>query len=116
MPADPERDAAVYRVLQEALTNVVRHAAARRVEVGLGYRAGELTLVVRDDGRGLDDTAPGGGAAGRRGMMDRARALGGEVRWEGSPRGGTTVVARFPDRDRLRPTGAGPAAGRDLTD
>jgi signal transduction histidine kinase len=99
MPADRERDAAAYRILQEALTNVARHAAARRVEVVLCYRHGQLELRVSDDGAGLPDRAARAGTPmGLTGMQERARALSGEARWARGPEGGTTVTVRLPDR------------------
>jgi two-component system, NarL family, sensor histidine kinase UhpB len=99
MPLDHERDAAVYRILQEALTNVVRHAGARRVEVGLRHGHGQLELRVSDDGVGLSPGATlGGTPLGLTGMRERASALSGEVHWASGPAGGTTVTVRLPDR------------------
>ena len=99
MPRDHEREAVAYRILQEALTNVVRHAGARGVEVSLRHGHGQLELRVGDDGVGL---SPGNTLAGTpmglTGMQERARALGGEVQWARRPAGGTTVTVRLPDR------------------
>ncbi|GAA2407018.1 sensor histidine kinase [Actinomadura vinacea] len=85
-------DLAAYRILQESVTNVTRHAAARRVRVTLGYGAAELRVEVEDDGRG--GAAAGGG--GIRGMRERARALGGELAAGPDPDGGFRVRARLP--------------------
>jgi PAS domain S-box-containing protein len=93
------RDAAtaLYRICQEALTNVARHAAARRVLVTLSAGPDEVVLAVEDDGRGL---APGSedqpASLGLLGMRERALALGGEVAFEAAPGGGTRVRARLP--------------------
>jgi PAS domain S-box-containing protein len=88
---------ALFRILQEALTNVARHAQARHVVVELSREREAAALVVADDGRGLSD----GEAAGRRslgimGMRERAAALGGEIDISGGPGRGTTVRARIP--------------------
>ncbi|MFI0349759.1 sensor histidine kinase [Actinomadura sp. 9N407] len=86
-------DLAAFRILQESITNVTRHAAADRVELTIGYGTAELRLEVRDDGRG---TGSGGGGEGIRGMRERARALGGELAAGPVPGGGFRVRARLP--------------------
>ena len=86
----------VYRVLQEALTNVVRHAGARSVNVGLVRDQTVVELRVQDDGTGFE---PGdGGRLGLRGMRERAALLGGSVVVESQPGAGTTITAHFPVR------------------
>ena len=85
--------AAAYRIVQEALTNVLRHAAASRAVVVLDREPGALTLTVDDDGRGAGDAEPGGGLLGMRG---RAELLGGRVEVEAAPLGGMRVAARLP--------------------
>jgi signal transduction histidine kinase len=83
----------IYRVLQEALTNVRRHARAREVRVNLSVRDGAARLFVEDDGDG-PGSAPGG--LGRRGMEERARMFGGSLEF-GSAKGGASFVsALFP--------------------
>ena len=88
----------VYRILQEALTNVARHARARAVEVELSHSGGTLQLVVRDDGVGFDAAGALGGAPGLglHGMRERVALLGGSVEIESSPGHGTVVRARIP--------------------
>lgn len=93
-PLPPGVDLAAYRVAQEAVTNVVRHSGARRAEVLVEHRPGELVVTVDDDGRG-DATALTEGN-GIRGMRERTAALGGDVRLERSPLGGLRVVACLP--------------------
>jgi PAS domain S-box-containing protein len=87
---------ALYRICQEALTNVSRHARASRVVVSLAAEAAGLVLRVEDDGRGFDAAAPGPEALGLLGMTERATLLGGEVGFSRRPEGGTVVTARVP--------------------
>ncbi|HEV2769225.1 MAG TPA: HAMP domain-containing sensor histidine kinase [Solirubrobacteraceae bacterium] len=88
---------AVYRVAQEALTNVARHARADTVEVGLRRLDGHLRLTVRDDGRGLDGASvPASG--GLRGMRERALLVGGALSIEPASAGGTQVRLDVPLR------------------
>ncbi|MCO1660213.1 sensor histidine kinase [Pseudonocardia humida] len=89
----PPVDAAAYRVLQEALTNVVRHSGARRARVRARLRGGELHLTVVDDGRGASESAPVAGH-GLTGMGERVRLLGGVLRTRSGP--GFAVHARIP--------------------
>ncbi len=89
-----------YRIVQEALTNTLKHAAAAGATVVLGYRAGALELEVRDDGRG----SPAGLAAGQGlvGMRQRAALLGGQLTAGPGPGGGFQVTAHLPvDGERL---------------
>ncbi len=89
----PEIENAAYRVTQEALNNVVRHAEARRVDLVAACDGRTLRLRVSDDGRGLDGTPSGG--FGLLGMRERATLAGGEVRVEASDPG-TTVTLTLP--------------------
>jgi signal transduction histidine kinase len=92
----PLLQATVYRVLQEALTNVARHAGARSVSVRLVRGEGLVELRVQDDGNGFK---PGkSGRLGLRGMRERASLLGGSVEVESRPGAGTTITARIPVR------------------
>jgi signal transduction histidine kinase len=88
---------ALFRILQEALTNIARHARARQVEVTLAQEPGTLRLWVRDDGQGLSDRQRlGTGSLGLLGMRERARQLGGEVSLDSTPGAGTTLTVRVP--------------------
>jgi signal transduction histidine kinase len=100
----PEAATGLYRILQEALTNVVRHAGARNVAVALRAADGRFTLRVSDDGRGLDAGAARDGrrALGLLGMRERAMMLGGDVSFERRPEGGTIVTAVVPDPGSAR--------------
>jgi signal transduction histidine kinase len=80
LKVSPAAEVAVFRVLQEALLNVHKHAAARRVKVRIAQQEGDVVLEVTDDGRGLPEDAQGSGrGAGLRGMRDRADLLGGSL-------------------------------------
>jgi len=90
---DSSADLVIYRVAQEALTNVVRHAHARHVEVALRRVGDHIRLEVSDDGRGAAQIEPGAGVAG---MQERARLVGGELSIDSAPGRGTTVVLTVP--------------------
>jgi signal transduction histidine kinase len=91
-----EVETALYRIVQESLTNVVKHARARHVSIALTRMEGSVTAVVEDDGQGFDpDEAPSGGF-GLIGMRERLALLGGRLRIESSPGAGTTIAADVP--------------------
>ncbi|HET8616075.1 MAG TPA: histidine kinase [Actinomycetales bacterium] len=90
---DPAAEIAAFRIIGEALRNVVRHADASHCTVSMEITGGDLTLEVTDDGIGLAG-APAG--VGRRGMADRAAALGGTLDLVDRPGGGLTVRAYLP--------------------
>jgi signal transduction histidine kinase len=90
-------DAAAYRIVQEALTNAVRHSGGRAASVRLRYGDGDLEVEVADDGPGGNGPALGGSAGnGLAGMAERARALGGTLDAGPRPGGGFRVLARLP--------------------
>jgi two-component system, NarL family, sensor histidine kinase UhpB len=90
----PEVELVVYRVAQESLTNVMRHAGASEVLVSLANVGGGLRLIVRDDGRGLPAAVNGG--AGLAGMQERALHVGGRLSVATVPGGGTEVRLDIP--------------------
>jgi two-component system sensor histidine kinase UhpB len=93
---DADREIAVFRIAQEALANVARHAAARNVAVALGPLGDSgVELTVRDDGRGFA-TARASEGLGLNGMAERARLVGGELDVLSVPGGGTSVSLRVP--------------------
>ncbi|HKE90047.1 MAG TPA: PAS domain S-box protein [Gemmatimonadales bacterium] len=102
LPPDPpavdaDRSTDVFRILQEALTNVARHAAAREVVVTLRFRRNELQLLIADDGRGItaaEIASPQ--ALGLVGMRERALLWDGAVEWRARDGGGTVVDLRLP--------------------
>ena len=92
-------ETAVYRMTQEALTNVARHSDASRVEIRLRPRADELLLEIRDDGRGIrQDEIENRSSLGLIGMRERAAIVGGAVHFQGVEGRGTIVTVRIPLR------------------
>ena len=89
-------DLAAYRIAQEALTNVIRHAHATAVRVHVVYGADELLIRVEDDGGGQPTEAEETWGNGLSGMRERAAALGGKLEAGPRPDGGFEVSARFP--------------------
>jgi signal transduction histidine kinase len=89
-------ETAIYRIVQEALTNASKHSGTDRVLVELGRRNGDFWLEIRDFGRGFDVRAPHGNALGLLGMTERVRLLGGECSIESRPNAGTRITARIP--------------------
>jgi PAS domain S-box-containing protein len=93
----PEASTHVFRLVQEALTNVARHAGARLAEIRLVRDADGMTLVVRDDGCGIGaQELRDARSIGLTGMRERAHLLGGEIVFHTEPGRGTTVSLRFP--------------------
>jgi signal transduction histidine kinase len=110
---DPELESTIYRVVQEALTNVSRHAHATRALVSVVARAGVVTASVTDDGRGLPDAealGPRGdgleGGFGMGGMRERAELVGGELEFAEARGGGTVVRLVVPLAGRPLPRDA----------
>ena len=92
-----ERATAVFRILQEILTNVLRHARAANLYVKLRRNKHYFELEVKDDGQGITDSQrTNTQSLGLLGMKERALLVGGEVRITGKEGGGTTVVVRIP--------------------
>lgn len=98
---DPEIQTACFRVAQEALTNVARHAGASRFSVELLQHSGGLQLVVRDDGVGFDpdpalDAAAHSNSFGLAGMRERVELVGGKIAFVSGSGAGTEVHVDFP--------------------
>jgi two-component system, chemotaxis family, sensor kinase Cph1 len=91
-----ELETTLYRIVQEALTNVAKHAEARSVSVTLTRKDGSVVAVVEDDGRGFDPDAVGPEGLGLVGMRERVALLGGRIQIEATPNSGTTLVAEVP--------------------
>jgi signal transduction histidine kinase len=88
---------AIFRIMQESLTNVVRHAQAKRVEVRLERSVAEAVLSVSDDGLGMDPNARAKpNSFGLRGISERVLLLGGQLSIVSEPGAGTKLVARIP--------------------
>jgi len=93
----PEVETAIYRIVQEALTNVVKHSHAQRVSVLVTRADGRIKAVIEDDGRGFDPESTGSDGVGLIGMRERVGLFGGQL--ETGPTGdGFRVVARLPLR------------------
>ena len=94
---DSERSIALFRILQEALTNIARHAQAKAFEIEFKEEGGNYVLQVRDDGTGVSDSQLNDWRSlGLNGMRERALMFGGQVRIERGSRGGTTVRVTIP--------------------
>ena len=94
---DQDLNTAFFRIFQETLTNVIRHAHATRVEVRLAEVGNHVTLEVKDNGRGISEAElHNTKSIGLLGMRERAALLGGELRVRGQPGKGTTVSVRIP--------------------
>lgn len=107
---DRDRSTAVFRILQEALTNVARHARATEARVTLEGRPDGVTLIVEDDGRGITPgEASGLRSFGLNGVRERARAWGGRVQVENVEGGGTRLVAEIPSRESGNRSPEGPS-------
>lgn len=87
----PEVEQCIYRVAQEALTNVTRHADAKSLRVALRFESGALTLTIADDGRGFDPAAVNGARYGLQGLRERAEMVGAELHVTSSIPEGTLI-------------------------
>ncbi len=96
----PPAELAIFRIAQEALSNVERHAAARRVAVGLNFESGTLRLLVKDDGVGFDvgdgRSREAAASFGLPGMVERAHLIGARMVVHSAPGAGTTVDVQVP--------------------
>jgi signal transduction histidine kinase len=96
LPVSADVEIAVYRITQEAITNIVRHANADRADIRLVWGHGTLMIDISDDGRGAPSSFPSGGN-GLIGIRERAAACGGDVTTGPHPGGrGFQVRVRFP--------------------
>lgn len=101
-----EASIAIFRVVQETLTNMLRHAHASKATIMITMLAGGVDITVSDNGIGLpDDALKRSGSHGLKQMLFRMRAVGGNVRWERAGGGGTTTHIRY------QPTALGDSAG-----
>jgi signal transduction histidine kinase len=89
---------AVFRVVQESLTNVVRHSGASAVELAVDLSGGDLVLRIRDDGKGIapDRLSNVVGSHGLASMRHRVTSLGGQWKIQSPPGGGTLIIVRLP--------------------
>jgi signal transduction histidine kinase len=94
LPADVET--ALYRIVQESLTNIVKHSHARNISIVLVRKPGAVAAVIEDDGQGFDANSVHDGGYGLVGMRERVGLLDGKLQIESSDGGGTTLVAEVP--------------------
>jgi two-component system, NarL family, sensor histidine kinase NreB len=94
----PEAETNLYRITQEALNNIHKHAEARNVEVILTERDEEVVLIISDDGKGfvVEDRLKENKGIGLVGMQERAELVGGNLEIESEPGAGTTIYVHLP--------------------
>jgi signal transduction histidine kinase len=104
----PQFATVFFRIYQETLTNIIRHAGATRVEVRLAEVAGALVLTVQDNGRGIsDEEIANTRSIGLVGMRERAMLIGGDITLQGAPGKGTLMTLRVPlVRPSIKPADA----------
>jgi signal transduction histidine kinase len=95
-PVATSIDLSLYRIVQEALTNTLKHASATRAQVVVGYGAHDITVEVTDDGRGPPPRSGPSAGAGTVGMRERVALFGGELRVGPRPQGGYAVRVCLP--------------------
>lgn len=95
-PLPPEIDLSAFRVVQEAVTNVVRHSGTHACRIDIGFAEDELSIEVTDNGHGLAHARSGGGGFGLLGMRERVAMLSGQFSAGPRPEGGFRVTARLP--------------------
>jgi signal transduction histidine kinase len=95
-PLPPAVDLSAYRILQEATTNVLKHARAKHVQIRIAYRPNDIVLFIRDDGVGKRAASTGASGHGLIGMRERVSLFGGKLRTSALPNGGFVVAARLP--------------------
>ena len=94
---DPDQTTMVFRIVQESLTNVARHAQARRVAVTLAQRPGGYALTIQDDGKGFDPGAERDPTSlGLIGLHERAQMLGGRISISSASNAGVRIAVTFP--------------------
>src|SRR5262249_30411201 len=89
-----ETETHLFRIVQEALTNVARHSGAKKVSIHLRTGDDEVRLTIEDDGKGMKD--PRSGGMGLSGMLARARSAGGELQFKARPAGGVAIEVQAP--------------------
>jgi signal transduction histidine kinase len=107
-PLSFEIGLSLFRVLQEALHNAVKHSGVKRVEVQVAEHSNEFHLVVRDSGRGFDlEAAKRGRGLGLTSMQERLKLVSGQLYIDSKPQEGTTIHARVPFSPKVKSAGTG---------
>jgi signal transduction histidine kinase len=91
-----DREAHLYRIAQEAVSNAISHGQSKRMEVSLAFQNGQGTLAIQDDGEGIGDRSDCHPGMGLHTMAYRARAIGGTLQLNGRSPRGTVVTCVFP--------------------
>jgi len=102
---DPELETTLFRIFQEAMTNVAKHAGARKIRVGAERDGETFRMSISDDGQGFEEEKirkVGGPTYGLLGMRERARAIGARIQIESSPGKGTRVIVKMKLQERVR--------------
>lgn len=106
-PVEATLSTTIFRILQELLTNVQRHAQATRVRIALFEKENALVLSVQDNGKGIEPARTSGSATlGIRGIQERVTLFGGEFSLHGEPGQGTSAEVKLPRREATRPEGS----------
>jgi len=101
---DDARATAIFRVVQESLTNVAKHAQANHVSVSVDFAPAGVRVAIRDDGQGFDSSSPPPpGHFGLMGMQERIHALQGEIQIDSQPGRGSHITIEVPTPDSVRP-------------
>jgi signal transduction histidine kinase len=94
---DKDLNTTFFRIFQESITNVVRHAEASKVSVSMSHHKGQLVMEIQDNGKGIrNDQIEGSDSLGLIGIRERVRYWNGEVQFQGAPEKGTLVKIRIP--------------------
>lgn len=96
IPLDDSRATTLFRIVQESLTNVIRHAEASQVDIALGLEAERIRLEIADNGKGFEPQQVGGNSFGLLGMGERLEVLGGTLRIDSAPGRGTRLLIIIP--------------------
>jgi len=104
VPLEVKQD--LYRIVQEALHNTVKHSRASQIELRLDQMDGKVTIEVCDNGKGFDTSSSFPGHLGLHSMQERVKSLGGELRIESTPGKGTCIQARVPVHNAADNTGS----------
>jgi signal transduction histidine kinase len=96
LPLQAEPQIILFRIIQEAIQNCIKHARPQVIDISIRKAAQQLILIIADDGAGFDKAGMSAIGIGIRNMQHRTRLLGGDIRWEVTTAGGTAVLITLP--------------------
>lgn len=96
LPLQSEAQIVLFRIIQEALHNGMKHAGSTRIAINIGSEANRIFVLIRDNGKGFDAASPSGNGVGLINMKRRTKTLHGTINWESTPADGTTVKISIP--------------------